>query len=464
MEQLSTSGAAIAHLVWSVMLPKTIFAPLGGYLADRHDRRQLMMILDLVGAVVVLGYVVAVQRQSLPLLYITTMLRSTLSSLYYPATTGIVPMLVPNAKDLQLAVTMNGWAWSTMAIFGGALAGAATAIIGLQACYVIDCFTFLLSAGIVYAGVKGNYRVNGPMALGTDANHAVAGSVDVLDCTSKSVDSPKAISFDAAQQVATYLMTCGFGWLVLMKASAGLVWGPEDVIGVQFATVRAASDGLEEDVSATSRRTGLLFSVIGIGMLIGPTMSNFWTDANFPRTLQRASWLGLVVLTVGWILISLCGNSFPAFMVCTIIRTMGSGMVWVNSTVTLQALTDPSFLGRVLAIEYTTYTLAEAFSATITGELFDAGLDKNQLSLVGAALGLIMASCWGKFHWSGCGAAQPRFNSAANGGGINKDLLHSSLELSTILDEMAVPSCQDLELGSLDGSLATVGWPEPSAE
>jgi MFS family permease len=422
-----------------------------------------MIILDLLGAVVVLGYLVAVQRQSLPLLYITTMLRSTLASLYYPATTGIVPMIVPNAKDLQLAVTMNGWAWSVMAIFGGALAGAATAAIGLQACYVIDCFTFLASAGIVYAGVKGSYRAAGPMAPGTGTHHAVVVNDAVIDDTSKIFVSPKAISFGAAEQVATYLMTCGFGWLVLMKASAGLVWGPEDVIGVQFATVRVATEGMAEDVTATSRRTGLLFCVIGIGMLVGPTISNLWTTANLPRTLQRASLLGLVVLTAGWILISLCANSFPAFLVCTMIRTIGSGMVWMNSTVTLQALTDPSLLGRVLAIEYTTYTLAEAFSATVTGELFDAGLDKNQLSLVGAALGLIMVACWGRYHWSGSGALQARFNSFANGGGTKEGPV-SSLELSTILDEMTVASSQDMELGSLDGSLEIAGWPGLSRE
>jgi hypothetical protein len=138
-------------------------------------------------------------------------------------------------------------------------------------------------------------------------------------------------------------------------------------------------------------------------------------------------------------------------------------MVWMNSTVTLQALTDPSLLGRVLAIEYTTYTLAEAFSATVTGELFDAGLDKNQLSLVGAALGLVMVGCWGRYHCSGSGAAQARFNSFANGGGTKEGPV-SSLELSAILDEMTVASSQDMELGSLDGSLEIPVWPGLSRE
>jgi MFS family permease len=439
VERLSSTGSALAHLVWAVMLPKTLVAPLGGYLADRYDRRHLMIALDVSGAVVVLGYLVAIQKESLPLLYLTTVFRSSLTSLYYPATTGIVPLLVPNAADLQLAVTMNGWAWATMAVLGGTLAGTATAVIGLSACYVIDCATFLLSALMVYHGVAGAYRVRCSRSDSSSTAPADDGSVATIEGVALGADK---VSCGVVQEVASYLTTCGFGWLVVMKASAGLVWGPEDIIGVQYATVRDPSTG-QEDEDATSWRTGLLFSVIGIGMLAGPTLSNLWTNGNLPRTMQRASWIGLVCLTLGWLLISLCGSSFAGFLVCTMIRTVGSGMVWVNSTVSLQALTEPSLLGRVLSIEYTAYTLAEALSATVTGELFDAGLDKGQLALLGAAFGAVAVGAWGRYHFSGSGAAHPRFNYEPS----KLDDVVSSLEVSSsILDDMTVSSTPDVEL------------------
>lgn len=129
------SGSSLARLTLSVLLPKPIFAHVGGILSDNLCRRHLMIALDLISGVVVLGFLLAIEYQSLPILYCVSTLRSAVISTYYPVTTGIVPLLVPDTRDLQLAVTMNSWAWCTMAIVGGTLAGTATAYIGLYACY-----------------------------------------------------------------------------------------------------------------------------------------------------------------------------------------------------------------------------------------------------------------------------------------------------------------------------------------
>ena len=434
VEQLSSSGKALSHLVLAVMLPKTIFAQVGGYLADRYDRRHIMIALDALAAVAVLGYLVAVRHQSLPLLYLVSAVRSAIGAAYYPATTGLVPLLVPNARDLQLAVTMNGWAWSVMAILGGTLAGSATAVIGLPACYLLDSVTFAVSALVLYYGVQGNYAVRAPSdTVGAEAASSIefrpTGEPPLgVKATAPLSSSRLSSSYNSFHQLATYLWNCNFGWLVLMKASAGLVWGPEDIVGVQYATIRDALG--HENESATAWRTGLLFSVIGIGTLVGPAVSNLWTNGNRPITLQRASWFGLVVLTIGWLLVSLA-PSYAWFLVSTLLRTLGSGMVWVNSTVTLQTLTDPTMLGRVLAVEYTSYTLVEASSAALSGALLDVGLSKNQLALVGAGLGGVMVVAWGHYHWTGQGAANPRFN--PDTATTLQDGPVSSLELSSVV-------------------------------
>jgi hypothetical protein len=76
-----------------------------------------------------------------------------LESIYYPITTGLVPLLVgggggggvsktspdsnthDHPSDLQLATTLNTFAWATMAMVGGILAGSVSASIGWNACY-----------------------------------------------------------------------------------------------------------------------------------------------------------------------------------------------------------------------------------------------------------------------------------------------------------------------------------------
>lgn len=394
VEEISSKGSALSNLILSVMVPKVIFAQLGGYLADNYDRRKLMVIMDVLSGVVVIGYLAAVQRQSLDILYVITMLRSAIGSAYYPVTTGLVPLLIPNARDLQLAVTVNGWAWSGMALTGGLLAGSATAVIGLQACYILDMVTYLVSAAAVFFFIHGDFNVK------IESDSVVPPGTNLVQQ-----------SYNTVKQVGTYLATCGFGLLVLLKASAGLVWGAEDVIGVEFSTVRDANG--QEDQEASSWRTGLLFSCIGIGWFLGPTLINIVTDANRPYTLQRACLIGLVVLTLGWVFISQA-PSFAWFLWLTIFRTAGSGMVWVNATLTLQTLVEKDILGRVLAVEFTMYTLLEGLSATATGRLFDDGLDKNQLALVGAALGTVTVVLWGVYHAQSFGAADPKFNQVIN--------------------------------------------------
>ena len=62
-------------------MSKVIASPLGGVLADRHDRRIVMIVLCLLGAVVAFAFVAAVQFQSLQLIYIAAFMQEVLSGL-----------------------------------------------------------------------------------------------------------------------------------------------------------------------------------------------------------------------------------------------------------------------------------------------------------------------------------------------------------------------------------------------
>jgi len=162
-ELASGSGTALAHATLARLLPNAVFALVGGILADKLDRRRLMITTDCISGIVVLGYLLAIQYESLPLIYCVTILRSALSATYYPSASGILPDLLrgdPEQKrrDLQLAVTLNSWAWGGSVIIGGLLAGKIASLLGLQACYLIDCGTYCISAVLIAWGVKPDYN------------------------------------------------------------------------------------------------------------------------------------------------------------------------------------------------------------------------------------------------------------------------------------------------------------------
>jgi hypothetical protein len=174
------TGSSLAYLILSYMIPKTVFSQVGGVLSDSMDRRSLMIYLDLLSGVVVLGFLVAVHRQSLAWLYWITSLRSVLESIYYPITTGLVPLLVvsvashqnsnldlddnnhnhdhnndhDHSSDLQLATTLNTFAWSTMAMVGGILAGSASASVGWSACYGKATLKVLIYIGLMSISIS----------------------------------------------------------------------------------------------------------------------------------------------------------------------------------------------------------------------------------------------------------------------------------------------------------------------
>jgi MFS family permease len=171
------TGKALSYVTLARLLPNAMFVQLGGILADRLDRRHIMISIDILSGIVVLGYLIAIQYKSLTMFYVVTSLRSALSATYYPATTGIVPLLVHgDPHDLQMAVTMNSWAWGLCAIIGGLFAGSLASVIGLQACYLIDLITYWISATVIAIYIKGNFKVAGDTTTTTTNSNSNSNS------------------------------------------------------------------------------------------------------------------------------------------------------------------------------------------------------------------------------------------------------------------------------------------------
>ena len=119
----SPRRTAISILVLVRLLPNVFFSPLGGMLADSRDRRKVMIVLDVAGAICGLLFVVAYQWQSILLVYIATLIQQIVGGLYQPSSNSIVPLLVDNDIQLQKANVLVGLVWSCMQAFGAAASG-----------------------------------------------------------------------------------------------------------------------------------------------------------------------------------------------------------------------------------------------------------------------------------------------------------------------------------------------------
>jgi Na+/melibiose symporter-like transporter len=132
---VKTSRTAIATLIVVRLAPNIILAPFGGVLADGRDRRESMIVLDIIGAVVAWIFILAIELKSIPMIFLATFLQECVAGLYEPSRSAIIPLLVPEDEGLKQATTLAGLSYSCVAAFGSASGGIMVALFGIRTCY-----------------------------------------------------------------------------------------------------------------------------------------------------------------------------------------------------------------------------------------------------------------------------------------------------------------------------------------
>lgn len=142
-----TGRADIFAGLYAVTSIPFLLAPLGGAIADRFNRRNVMVIFDFINAAIVLSFIVLLLTESVSILLIGTimLLLAVISAMYAPVVMASIPQLVPEKKLEQANGIVNGvQALSNIVapVLGGILYG----IIGLKMLVITSCLAFFLSA------------------------------------------------------------------------------------------------------------------------------------------------------------------------------------------------------------------------------------------------------------------------------------------------------------------------------
>jgi MFS family permease len=140
---LTRSTAAVGGIGVAVFIPLLLITVPGGTLADRVDRRRLVLAVT-VADVALSGVLFALSAfggASLWLLYALVAAGSALSAVNAPARQTFIPRLVPR-EQLAAAMALNRIIFQVMMIVGPALAGVVTAWVGLRGCYLADVASF----------------------------------------------------------------------------------------------------------------------------------------------------------------------------------------------------------------------------------------------------------------------------------------------------------------------------------
>ncbi|MEM9879399.1 MAG: MFS transporter [Pseudomonadota bacterium] len=143
MTTLSPSPAIVALVQAATTAPVFLFALLAGALADRLDKKRLLIWVNLAMLLVTAGMTAMVAfDQMTPVLVVTfTFLLGTGAALIAPAWQAVVPSLV-GQDTLQPAVALNSIGINIARAIGPALAGALIVSAGLYAPFAVNMLTF----------------------------------------------------------------------------------------------------------------------------------------------------------------------------------------------------------------------------------------------------------------------------------------------------------------------------------
>jgi predicted MFS family arabinose efflux permease len=145
-------GVIAVRLADSV--PALVFGLHGGVVADRWDRRRVMIGADLVRALVLVPVAIAGLSGHLPLgaLVAAAFVLTTATSYFDPAYGGLLPRLV-DRRNVQQANGLVRATADALSVGGWALAGLLLTVLPISAFFALNAASFLLSA-LLLAGVR----------------------------------------------------------------------------------------------------------------------------------------------------------------------------------------------------------------------------------------------------------------------------------------------------------------------
>jgi MFS family permease len=337
---LTQSGVAVGGLFALRMLAPFLVSPFAGVAADRYNRKHLLILADLGRAATVLGFLFVREPGQVWLLYVLTFIQLAISGFFFPARNAILADLV-SRSELGAANALSSATWSVMLAFGAALGGIVAGQWGVYPSFIIDAFTFLVSA-LLIAQIAYQHQP-GLAGADTSVGAAVGQYVDGLRYLWQRKDQ-----LVIALHKGAFGLTVGGAYSVVQVALADRVY----VIGEGGGT-----------------SLGLMYAIMGVGTGIGPIIARRVTGDE-DRPMRKAIALSYLLASLGLIIMAPM-SSFAMVLLGTLLRGIGGGIGWVFATQLLFQLVPDRVRGRVFSTEFALFTLMQAAGAAAGGWVFD---------------------------------------------------------------------------------------------
>jgi MFS family permease len=336
---LSGSASAVGGLLVARLVP-TLASPLVGVLADRLDRRAILVTSDLARATLILA---AVFARDLFVLYGLVFLMGLARTFFNPTIRAAFPSVVGEGDLTRANALVNG-TFSVSYAAGPALGGLLVSVTGVNAAFVLDAATYVISAAFLS-------RIPLPRPQADDD----AGFLEEL--------------------------RAGLSYLAGSRVPLAIVVGAFLTILTVNATVPAEVFLAKRTFGAGDAGYGLLVSVWGGGMVLGSALIGVLGDR---IRLIPVYFLGIFVGALALAGTGLAPN-FALALGILAIAGASNGVDNVATDTILQKRVEEAFLGRVFAVRFLTYSIGEALAYLVGGLIVDAVGPRSTYLLAGLA-------------------------------------------------------------------------------
>lgn len=336
-------------------LPVIPIGLVGGAVADRVDRRRILLVTHTVVIACVLGLAIASARgaASLPLVYALVLATAVATSAKNPARSAMLPALVPLA-DFPAATTVTSSARNIARGLGPVLLGGAVALHGIALGYAVNAVLSSLALACL-AGVPAR-----PLAG----------------------DARSVVSFGAIREGIAFVWSRP----VILGAMS------LDMFAVFFASVTALMPVFARDILHVGPvGYGLLNGAVELGMAL---MSLALLVLPPIQRAGRALLLAIAVFGAATVIFGL-SRSFPLSLAAMVAAGMADQISVVSRQIIVQLSTPDALRGRVSSVNLVFIGASNQLGAAESG--FLAALSSATFSVVAggvACLGILAWVAW----------------------------------------------------------------------
>ncbi|MFD1954080.1 MFS transporter [Paenibacillus thailandensis] len=304
-----------------MVLPMLVGGPLTGLLADRMERKKLMLLSDYARIVIM---VLLIFAAALWQVYILLIAKGFFDILFSPAKNGKLKEIVPNGQ-LEQAVAVSAVIEQGSKMIGPAIGGALAGAFGETACFVVNACAFAVSA-LFLAKVPGKNAA--PIGEGKEVEAKPA----------QAATGSFWSELGAGLRIITGIPVLAYGLVTLVAVLLALQIADSQVVVLFREIPDMPSDLL-----------GYCIGLSGVGTLLATfalKLLRKWTT--LAKMGAGGALLGAVFAGAG--LLAFYGP-FAAgnilFVVCFFLAGFGAGMTFLPFQITLQQETPVHQTGRV---------------------------------------------------------------------------------------------------------------------